>query len=414
MLPEYDPRSPAVQQCPFPWYAQMRRQTPVFREPHTGWWFVTRYADVEGSFRRHDVLSSRVGAYLRPAPLDAELAEQVAAIRADGWPEVPVLVVEDPPTHRRQRALVQRAFSPRRVQSMEQAVRRILGELLDDVQPGVPFDFVSTVAAPFPLRVIADALQIPSDRIADFKRWSDNRVKPVGGNLTPADHLEIAASEVERQQYFAAAFDDRRASPRDDLMTDLVTAQQSDEEDRSLSTGELLSIIGQVLAAGNESTTKAVTDMVFQLAASPAAWEWLREDPAGRAQRVADESLRLACPFQILLRVAKEDVEIGGVPIPADSVVALVAASGSMDDDVFMNATRMEPWRENAADHLAFGSGIHRCVGATLARMELTVAAELLATRYERLQVVDPMSVTFEASFIIRGMKALPTVAVLP
>jgi cytochrome P450 len=128
----YNPVDPGTQQCPFPAYKQLRGQAPVHQEPRTGWWFVTRYADVVDVFRRPGVFSSRVGKFLRPAP-PPELAEKIAAIRAQGWPEVPVLVVEDPPVHRSQRTMVQRAFSPRRVASMEPGIRRIARSLAEQL-----------------------------------------------------------------------------------------------------------------------------------------------------------------------------------------------------------------------------------------------------------------------------------------
>jgi cytochrome P450 len=396
-----------VQQCPFPWYALLRESAPVFREPHTDWWFVSRHGDVAAALRRPEVLSSRVGEHLRPAPA-AELARRIAEIRADGWPEVPVLVVEDPPQHRRQRVLVQRAFSPGRVASMEQAIREVAGQLVDTLPRGRLFDFVNMLATPFPVLVIADALRIPRERLDDFKRWSDNRVRMIGAELTDDEKLDIARSEVERQRYFAAEFDVRRQAPHDDLMTDLVHARPEADDGRPLSTEELLSIIGQVLAAGNESTTKVLTEIVHQLAVNPEAWQWVREDPAKRALAVADEGLRMACPFQISLRIALQPVTISGVDIPQGSVVALVLGSANRDVAVFAEPEAFTAGRQRAQEHLAFGHGIHRCVGANLARLELAVAVERLACRFERLEVAAPAQVEYEPSFVIRGIRQLP------
>jgi cytochrome P450 len=407
LLADFDPRSADVHECPFPWYAALRENAPVYREPHTGWWFVTRHADVVVALRRPDVLSSRVGEHLRP-PSEPELAEQIAQIRAAGWPEVPVLVVEDPPTHRRQRVLVQRAFSPARVAMMEPAVRKAIDQLLEAVPGDETFDFVATVATPFPLLVIAGALQIPPDHWPDFKRWSDNRVRMIGAALTRADKLDIARSEVERQRYFAAAFDERRRAPREDLMTDLVQARLADENGRSLSTQELLSIIGQVLAAGNESTTKVLTEIIYQLAAHPGMWAWLKDDPKARAPRVADEGLRMACPFQISLRIATAPVTICDTEIPPGSVVALILGSGSRDPQIFSDPEGFAPSRENVQEHLAFGNGIHRCIGASLARLELSVAVEHMAATFEHLELTAPDGIQHEPSFMIRGIRELP------
>jgi cytochrome P450 len=404
---QFDPRTVAVQQCPFPYYARLRQESPVYFEPHTGWWFVTRHEDVVSAFGRPDALSSRVGQYLRPAPSDPELAKEISAIRAAGWPEAPVLVVEDPPAHRRQRMLVLQAFTARRVAAMETGIRQTAGRLIDRLPSAEPFEFVAEFATPFPLLVIADALQMPRDRLPDFKRWSDNRVRIAGSSMTRDDRLEVARSEVERQHYFATALEERRRSPRGDLMSDLVHARLEGEGGRPLSTEELLSIIGQVLAAGNESTTKALTETLCRLAAHPDVWSWLREDPGSRAQQIADEGLRLACPFQILLRVTTRPVIVGETEIPPGNVLALVVGSASRDERKFDRPEVFDPTRTDTRNHLAFGSGIHRCIGANLARVELSAAVEGLATRFETLEADADNSFEYEPSFMVRGMRQL-------
>ncbi|MGW4340686.1 cytochrome P450 [Rhodococcus koreensis] len=405
-LSQFNPMDSAVQQCPFPWYSRLRNESPVSHNETTGWWFVTAHDAIVDVLRKPELFSSRVGKYLRPAPPE-ELADAIARIQSDGWPETPVLVVEDPPIHRRQRVLVQRAFGPRRVASMETAIRRTADTLADQLDPGTTFDFVTDFATPFPLLVLADALQIPRDRLPDFKRWSDNRVRSVGSRLTAEEQLEVAQSEVERQKYFAEAFNERRTNPRDDLMTDLVQARIDGDGDRPLSTEELLSIIGQVLAAGNESTTKTLTEIMHQaIVTKPELWSWLREDPEGRAPAVVDEGLRIACPFQILLRVAMTQTEIGGVAIPENSIVALVLASANRDEKVFDNPEEFVP-QSSANDHITFGVGIHRCVGANLARLELIIAVEALAKRFARIEPAPDAAFDYGPSFIIRGMPEL-------
>lgn len=303
---------------------------------------------------------------------------------------------------------MQRAFSPVRAAKLEPAVREAIGQLIDSVPGDETFDFVSAVATPFPLLVIVGALRIPRDHWPDFKRWSDNRVRMIGASLTRAEKLDIARSEVERQRYFAAAFDERRHAPQDDLMTDLVQARLADEDGRPLSTGELLSIIGQVLAAGNESTTKVLTEIIYQLVTHPSLWTWLRDAPELRASQVAEEGLRMACPFQISLRIAAAPVTINDIEIPEGSVVALVLGSASRDPRIFDDPESFLPSRGHAQEHVAFGHGIHRCVGSSLARLELSVAVEHMATRFENLEITDPEGITHEPSFMIRGIRQLP------
>ena len=401
----YDPHDSAVQQCPFPAYQAMRSAAPVLREQRTGWWFVTRHVDVLDVLRRPQVFSSRVGKYLRPPP-PPELAEKIAAVRMNGWPEAPVLVVEDPPLHRQQRILVQRAFSPRRVASMEPDIRTVAKTLIGALPDGETFDVVDRLAVPLPLEVISAALRIPQARHADFKRWSDNRVRMIGAALTEEVQLEIAWSEVERQTFFNSAFEDRRANPQDDLMTDLVQARIEEEDGRALTDEELLAIIGQVLAAGNESTTKVLTETLLQLSRKPEVWAWLREDPAGRAATIFEEGLRMACPFQVLLRVVTADTLIAGVPIAEGDIVAIAVGSAARDEAVFDDPEDFVIREDGAPDSLAFGSGIHRCVGAGLAKLELSVMLEEMAHHFDRLEPVETAA-RYDPSFMLRGISHL-------
>lgn len=404
-MPAYDPLDSVTQQCPFPAYQQMRAETPVLREPKTGWFFVTRHEDVMGVLRKPQFFSSRVGKYLRPAPPE-ELAAKIAEIRANGWVEPPVLVVEDPPMHRQQRLLVQRAFSPRRVATMEDDIRQVAKTLISNLPDGEAFDVVDELAVPLPLEVISAALRIPQERHADFKRWSDNRVRMIGSSLTEEVQCEIAWSEVERQTYFHAAFEDRRKNPQDDLMTDLVSARLADEDGRALTDEELLAIIGQVLAAGNESTTKVLAETLLQLAKKPETWAWLREDPEGRAGVVLEEGLRMACPFQVLLRVVIADTEIGGVAVAEGDIIAMAIGSAARDEAVFTDPEEFIMRDDNTLDSLAFGSGIHRCVGVGLAKLELSMVLAELAQQFVRIELVTPEAV-YDPSFILRGISHL-------
>ncbi len=401
----FNPRDGETLQCPFGAYQELRSTSPVHRDPASGWWFVSRNSDVESVLRAPARFSSRVGHLLRPVP-EPELAERIAKARAPGWPEVPVLVTEDPPVHRAQRTLVQKAFSPRRVTSMVGDITEVARALVMELPTDEPFDFVADLAVPFPLLVIAAALGIPEERQADFKRWADNRIRMIGSQLSDDVHVEIAESEVERQRFFHAAFADRRTDPRDDLMTDLVNARLTDEDGRGLSDEELMSMIGQVLSAGIESTTKVLAEIVHQMSTQPELWDWLRADPENRAPVLAKEGVRMTSPFQVLLRVATEEAEIAGQPIPAGDIVALLIGSAARDERIFADAERFTP-RQGPGDSLAFGSGIHRCLGANLASRELEVMLQMLASRFTTLSPATDSLPAYGPSFMIRGINEL-------
>jgi cytochrome P450 len=337
------------------------------------------------------------------------VAERVAKIEAQGWPSVPTMLTEDPPAHNYYRRLVSRVFTPRYVAGQEDEVRRVVRSLVDGVLTRQEVEFVGDFAAPLPLIVIARILGVPQDRIADFRRWSHELTLTIGADAADDARIHQAEQILEFQHYFAGELERRRAEPRDDLLSGLAHAhvRPDGEDERELSTAECLSIIRQLLAAGNETTAKLLSGALHLLATERRWWDWLRADVDSRVGRFVEECLRYLCPVQGMFRVTTEETELGGVRIPVGARVVLSYGSANRDGNVFTAPDSFDPERENAAEHLGFGHGLHYCLGAPLARLQARLALTELANRIDAIELLQENDFHYTPSFLLRGLEAL-------
>jgi cytochrome P450 len=409
-LEGFNPFDDAVQQCPHPYYAAMRETTPVFQVPGTDIFMVTRH-DLVGPIVRDTATFSSDFMTAGQMP-SAEVIERIKAVMAEGWPQVPTMLTIDPPHHTRFRGTVASYFIPKQMAELRPVVEAIVDRLVDELPPdGVVFDVVPQFAVPVPIETIAAVLNVPPDRLDDFKRWSDDSIAPIGTNISDDRRVEAMHGIVEFQKYFAAQLEDRRANPQDDLMTTLVTAEIDDDDPtnergkRPLTMAEMLSIVQQLLVAGNETTTKAITEGFLLLARHPEVWAKLRADPDGYAPSVTEEVLRLATPTQGMFRTVKTDTEIDGVPVPAGSRLVLVYSAANRDPEVWGDdPDAFDPDRDNLKHHVAFGKGIHFCLGAPLSRLEMNVAFAKLGRALERIELAPDNPLRYHPSFMLRGL----------
>jgi cytochrome P450 len=398
-LHETSPLDPDVVQCPFPYYESLRHEAPVHWVPEEEFFLVTRHEDALAVVKRPDLFSSRSGPGLRRKP-----TPEIAAIMAEGYSIPNTLLTNDPPAHKRYRTLVNMVFTPRQVKAMEPSMVSLANELVDAFQADGKVELVSQFAVGLPLTVIADALGVPRDMLATFKRWSDDSVAPQSGNLSPERRAECARSIVEFQHYFAERLEERRQDPRDDLLTHLIDAR-IDGSDR-LNTEEMLAIIWVVLVAGNETTTNLISATVKFLLDHPEQIEAVTADRSLVANAV-EESLRYSSPAFANRRVATEDTEIGGVPIPKGSHLYVIFGSANRDADIFDDPDRFDVCRSNAKAHIAFGHGIHFCLGAALARKEATIALNTLLDRLPNLRFAPGNEFRYFPDMILRGLEEL-------
>jgi cytochrome P450 len=411
-LAAFNPFDAATLQCPWPHYAKMRAEAPVLPVPSMGIHLVTNHELVLEILRDTDTYSSNFGGAGMPLP--PEDRKRIAEVIADAYPRVPTMLTADPPNHTRYRRLVSKAFTPRAIAALEPEIRRITVRLIDDLIAGGSAEFVEKFAVPLPVEVIAKALNVPDEDKADFKRWSDDSIAGIGTNISIDQRVEAERGVNEMQRYFANEINKRKVDPQDDILTNLLNARIDDNDPevvdkRELDMPEMLSIVQQLIVAGNETTTKMLTEMMRLLGENPAEWAKVKADPS-RIPAVVEETLRLSTPTQGMWRIVTKDVELAGVKIAKGSRIVIVFASANRDEAVFGGegeSDRFNPDGEHVGDHLAFGKGTHYCLGANLSRLEGRVALEELAKRLDSFVLSPTNDYGYHPSFMLRGLKRL-------
>lgn len=410
----FDASDDAVLQCPYPYYRKMRDDAPVLEldsamvgRPGERVFAVSRHEDAVRVLGDPATFSSRFGnPSATPGP---QLLARLEEVSAGGWPHVSTMLTEDPPSHSRYRRLVAAAFTPKRVALLWPEIRAICRELVHTFNSSRRVDFMNGFAVPLPVRAVAVVLDVPDTHQDDFKRWADASVAAIGRAISDDERVDAERDIVRQQQYFAGQLESRRRQPRDDFLTDLLDAEirtGDDAECGPLSMAEMLSIIRQIQVAGSETTTGLLADLVVLLAENPEEWKRLQADPS-RATPLVEEGLRWASPNQGLFRIVTTDTEIAEVPIPAGSTLWVMYGSADHDDRVFADPEQFLPDRPDLSRHIAFGHGIHSCLGASLARLEAVTALQVLAEKIDTIEVVDRESLRYAPSFILRGLEHL-------
>ena len=403
-LPSVNPHDDAFYQDPFPTYALLRSEAPVYEIPDTpGLFFVTTWSLVREALMDPATFSNVMPHARRTSP-PAEVAADVEALRAQGYPYTPALGTNDPPQHTRYRKMVNRAFTVRSLTWMEPLVDEVADTLAAALPNDEVIDIMEAVTIPLPVWAIMRILGLDDKYRDDLRRWSDSSNASLGGKLTADRWIETERDVLEYQQVICRELDDRRENPRDDLLSTLVQAEPGETP---LTNAELVWLVRELIVAGNETTIRALADIILNLDTMPGVWDRLRDDEQFR-RGVVEEGIRLAAPVMGLWRKATCDTEIGGVMIPADSTLFLAFSSANRDDSVFEEPDAFDPLRQNVREHLAFGHGIHVCVGAGLARIEAMSALRALADNVSALEVVDRDALRYGPSYGLRGLMGLP------
>ncbi len=401
---QVDPYDPAFQRDPFPVFAQLRRSDPVHFVPEQGWYMVTAMELVREALRHPETYANSDVAAVRRTEPPAEIADEIAAIRAQGFPYTPALSLNDPPIHTRYRKLISRAFTPRALAYMEEVVESVAAELVGGLADGATVDIIDALARPLPVYAIVRILGLPDARRSDIARWSDAASASLGRRLADDEWLASERDNVDFQLAMAAELDERRDDPRDDLLSVLVAPTPGEQP---LTNGELVFLIRELLVAGNETTTRSIAEAVVQLDRKHELWSRVRAD-SSVADAVAEEAIRLASPVLGMFRRVTHDTVLGGTALPKGSIVYLGYGAASRDPGLFTDPDEFAPGRDHARDHLAFGFGIHVCVGTGLARMETSVAVRALADAVNRLAVIGPDDLSYVPSFFLHGLSSVP------
>lgn len=401
-LKDFNFFDPAVIEDPYEFYRLARQQAPVYQLPDSDIFLVTTYALVMEVVKNTAVFSNRFSKLIEGKGRDDP---EINAILAQGWPQVDTLLTNDPPSHRRFRALVNKAFTAKRADDMEPYVERLVDELIGGFIHKGECEFVSEFAVPLPVNVIADQLGVPQADRAQVKIWSDAFADRLGNLISRDREIETARYVVAFQKYMADKLEERRHAPQNDIISDLVHARE--EGERPLDTTELLSIIQQLLVAGNETTTNALAGGMLLLIRHPEHMARLVADPTLIANFV-EEVLRLESPTAGMWRIVTEDTVLAGVAIPKGAKVFLRYDAANRDPTKFDDPEAFDSGRANARAHLAFGQGVHFCVGAMLARKEMNVAFRHLLQRLKNLRLTPARNdFRHHPNIMLRGLKKL-------
>jgi cytochrome P450 len=372
---------------PYPMYDQLRSGSPVFRVPQADIWMIFDYEGVKRALHDHDAFSSRASPP-GGGPLD--------------W-----LIFFDPPHHTKLRAIILRAFTPRVVANLEPRIRELSCELLDQTIERGEMDLCADFSVPLPLMVIAEMIGIPLADRQRFKRWSDailNLADSVwGGEMAARAERAFGAAKEEMKAYLTDLFEERRKAPKDDLLTRLVEAEVDGER---LTEEEILSFFQLLLLAGSETTTNLISNALLCFVENPAELARLEAAPDLLPSAI-EEILRYRSPVQAVFRETRCDVEVHGQVIPGAQLVLAMIGSANRDPRQFRDADRFDIVRD-PNPHIAFGHGIHFCLGAPLARLEARIALSELLSRVKGFALASAEPWEPRKAFHVHGPTRLP------
>ena len=395
----FNPFDPAFRIDPYSTYRRLREEAPVYTSPFGASVF-SRYADCVAVLR--DPRSSS----------DGTNSNAYQQAREQGFfdPDTEVLngvrsfLFLDPPDHTRLRGLVSKAFTPRVVEGLRPRIQELVDELLDAVAERGEMDVIEDLAYPLPVNVICELLGVPVEDHVRFREWS----KEAARALDPVETLSPEEQERRRRvltafvEYFEGLIAERRSAPRDDLLSALIAAEEAGDK---LSPEELLSTCILLLVAGHETTVNLIGNGTLALLRHPDQLDLLRDDPA-LARGAVEEFLRYDPPVQMTGRTALEDMEVGGTVVPKGEQAVLLIGSANRDPAQFPDPERLDITRQEN-HHIAFGYGLHFCLGAPLARLEGEIAFQTLVRRFEGLRLLDEEP-PYKENIILRGLAALP------
>ena len=351
---------------PYESYERMRREAPVSRLGDA-FWAVAKFDDVDAILRDWQTFSSIVGA-------KAISGEEPAA----------GMIFNDPPIHTRLRGLIQKAFTPGVVELQRPAVQGYCDELVERMLVEDDPDLVASLAYPLPVMVIANMLGVADGDMATFKRWSDVIIQNIGPSLLSGDDSGMGDTGVEFDAYFGEQLERLRREPDESLLSELVHVET---EDGRLTRDELLMFCGLLLVAGNETTTGLIVNAMRAFSEFPAALQQVKED-LNLIPVAVEEVLRYYAPFQATIRRVTKDVELRGQKIAKNDRILVLLASANRDEDAFENPKEFRLDR-GRTKHLAFGFGIHACVGSPLARLEGGIALHTLLPKIRSVELLD-------------------------
>ena len=399
MTSQFNPFDPEVRANPYPWYHQLRAEDPVHPSDFApdGVWVLMRYADSLFALR-----DQRFSANRREARINQDFYDPEVDVGPLGRAQT--MLTADPPDHTRLRTLVSKAFTPGAVEAMRPHIQEIVNDLLDKVQDNGRMDVISDLAYPLPVIVIAEMLGVPPQDRGRFKKWSNAIAVTLDPIVAPEALERAQQSAQELAEYFRGVVEERRRNPKHDLISALLAAEEQGDR---LSEDDLYATCMLLLIAGNETTTNLIGNGMLALLRHPDQLQKLRDDPS-LIESAVEELLRYDSPVQATGRVALEDMEIGGKKIAKGDMLVTHLGAANRDPERFPDPDRLDITR-NDNRHLAFGYGLHFCLGAPLARIEGQISLSTILRRFPGLRLETEAPERRE-TITLRGLKSLPVV----
>jgi cytochrome P450 len=401
---------PEIRNDPFPFYAALREERPVYYDPGLDVYLVTRYDDARQVLGDSDTFSLEHGYQDRYA--NGHVEEFAEILDREGGGFIRDLAI-DPPAHTRLRRLTEKAFTAHRVKDLEPRIRQIVVDLIEQVADKGACDGMLNIGAPLTAHLICEQLGLDISKIGTEKIawWTTAILAQIGRMQTHEEMVVNAHTICDLQNTIIAEIRERQANPREDMISDLVTAELNDEENPILSFTELVATVRAFLIAGNDTTAAGIANLLHVLATHEGLADELypKVDDDRFMSRFVEEVLRLRPPVHGLFRTAMRDVDVGGTTIPAMSQICVMFASANYDEARFPHAETLDIERPNVGANLTFGAGIHKCVGIALARMEVKVAAQEFIRRLTDIKLAVPESeLTFLPTLATQTFERLP------
>jgi cytochrome P450 len=396
-----------VQACPYPAYQRLRDEAPVHQCPKTGMYLVTRYDDVRAVLTDPETFSNRNETLFDPSQPNPRQQRVLALFEAEGWVPSKTLAGRDDPNHKQMRAIFNEAFRPKVVQGLDPEVEQLAYRLIDDFLADGHCDFVRQFAIPLPLLIIGRQMGANPDDIWKIKGWTDAFFHRISMMLPEDQELDTVRREIEAQHYFQPIFERLRKQPDDTLLSALVNTV-IEEWGRTLNDNELhAEMMADTFVGGSETTTNALSAGVKLLIENPDVWARLKAEP-DKIKVFAEEVLRLESPVQSLMRVTTKDATLSGMTIPAKSLVNVRYAAANRDERKFDNPDQIDLDRKSPGAHMAFGSGVHHCLGAPLARRELIWSFTALTEKIDELWFAPGKNdFSYHPHYLLRSLKQL-------
>lgn len=390
----YDPFDFTIDDDPYPVWKRLRDDSPLYYNEKYDFFALSRFHDVEDALKDWKTYSSAKGTLLELIKADIELPPGV-------------FIFEDPPAHDLHRGLMSRVFTPRRMAAIEPDIRAFCARSLDPLVGSGGFDVIADLGAQVPMRTIGMLLGIPESDQVELRDKIDDGIKLADDGAMPS--FDDGFDELAQSALFEQYIDYRYEHPGDDVMTDLITAEYTDEDgvQRRLTREEALGYINLVAAAGNETTNRLIGWTTWLLAQHPDERRAVHEDRS-LVNNTIEEVLRYESPSPVQARLVMRDVELYGTTVPEGSAILLLNGSGNRDERAFEDPDRFDV-RRNIPHHLAFGYGIHFCLGAALARIEGRVVLDEVLNRFPEWDIDEDRAVRGRTS-TVRGWASMPVV----